>query len=726
MSCRDLLRAIAIFALLGAAPLAAQTIHVPADQATIQSAIVAAVNGDTILVAAGTYKENIDFKGKAITLQSEQGPAVTILDGQHLGTVVTFDTGETLASVLNGFTIENGSTTFGAGIYILDASPTITGNVFVNNIESSGGYGAAIGGNVSSPDIERNSFENNSCDAQFLSGVVSFINGSSPKIANNVFANNPCRAINMTLPSVAAPTIVNNTIFGNSVGIRVDGRGVTSTQIYENNLIVNNTIGLEVDFGVPADDPTWKYNLVFKNGTDYSGITSLTGTLGNISADPLFVNSGTGDFHLQQASPAIDAGDNAAPNLPDTDFDGNPRILGGKGNCTAVVDLGAYEFARVSVLTFSPPSLTFPDQLVGAGSTPQSVNVHNTGGAAVSVCSVAITGDFSETNSCLGALAANGTCQIHVTFTPAARGVRSGLINVSTDDAGGPQSAAVSGNGILPVAVLSQPSLTFTAQLIGTTSTVMSVGLSNTGLDPLSIASITATGDFSQSNTCGSVVAPSSNCTINVTFAPTVTGNRSGAVTITDGAAGSPRIVGLAGTGADFHLAVATGGSTSQSVNSGQTATYNLQIVPVVFAGTVSLACSGAPPGGSCQISPASATLDGANAFPISAVVKTAQSASLPTSLFGDFPKPEKFLSTLFLAGFIVLSVAVFATLRVKRRALLFTVSALGIFATALLLNGCGAAPANPSAPQPVTYTLNVTGQASGVSRSLALTLVVK
>src|SRR6266436_1528190 len=59
----------------------ATTIHVPADQPTIQAAIDAAVNGDTVLVSDGTYKENIDFKGKAITVKSVNGFATTIIDG---------------------------------------------------------------------------------------------------------------------------------------------------------------------------------------------------------------------------------------------------------------------------------------------------------------------------------------------------------------------------------------------------------------------------------------------------------------------------------------------------------------------------------------------------------------------------------------------------------------------------------------------------------------------
>ncbi len=65
-------------------------------------------NGDTVLVAPGTYAENIDFKGKAITVTSSAGPATTILDGRSAGAAVTFKTGETSSSTISGFTIQHG------------------------------------------------------------------------------------------------------------------------------------------------------------------------------------------------------------------------------------------------------------------------------------------------------------------------------------------------------------------------------------------------------------------------------------------------------------------------------------------------------------------------------------------------------------------------------------------------------------------------------------------
>lgn len=324
------------------------TRSVPSEFPTIQTAIDAAANNDTVLVAPGTYPEQINFHGKAITIRSEEGPAVTIIDGGGAGTVVTFESGELATSVLEGFTIRNGNASFGAGMTMLGSSPTIIGNVFEFNSQGGGGFGAGIGGNVSSPLVERNIFRNNSCDNQFLSGVVSFVNSSSPRILNNIFINNPCRAINITLPEGNIPIFSNNTIVGNRVGVRVDARVNTMLQQYRNNIVQGNEIGLEVEFGSDTNWPTWENNLVFSNGTNYVGIPDRTGIQGNISADPLFVNSGQGDYHLRAGSPAIDSGTNTSAGLPEKDFDRNTRILDGNGDGIAVVDLGAYEFMVVT------------------------------------------------------------------------------------------------------------------------------------------------------------------------------------------------------------------------------------------------------------------------------------------------------------------------------------------------------------------------------------------
>ena len=128
----------------------------------------------------------------------------------------------------------------------------------------------------------------------------------------------------------------------------------------------------------------------------------------------------------------------------------------------------------------------------------------------------------------------------------------------------------------VPVAGVSATSLTFSNQGLGTNSATQPVTLSNTGDTALTIASITTSGDFSQTNTCGSSVTAGANCTISVAFAPTATGTRSGTLTITDNsnlAAGSTQTASLKGTGIDpvpgissLSPASATAGAAAQTL----------------------------------------------------------------------------------------------------------------------------------------------------------------
>src|SRR5215471_2555104 len=106
----------------------------------------------------------------------------------------------------------------------------------------------------------------------------------------------------------------------------------------------------------------------------------------------------------------------------------------------------------------------------------------------------------------------------------------------------------VSSFGLAQNVTLSPTSLSFGRQVVNTPSAINSITLSNTGSAILTL-SISITGDYGQTNTCGSSVAPGAKCTISVTFTPANTGTRTGTVTITDNASNSPQSISLTGTG---------------------------------------------------------------------------------------------------------------------------------------------------------------------------------
>ena len=117
-------------------PSLPDTLHVPNDYPTIQAAINAATGGDMVVVAPGTYVENIDFLGKAISVTSELGSFFTTIDGGRQGSVVRFNNSEGPGSVLQGFRITNGSgwEGRGGGVYCGEGcSPGIMKNEIIDD-----------------------------------------------------------------------------------------------------------------------------------------------------------------------------------------------------------------------------------------------------------------------------------------------------------------------------------------------------------------------------------------------------------------------------------------------------------------------------------------------------------------------------------------------------------------------------------------------------------------
>lgn len=264
-------------------PSQATMIHVPTDSTTVQAGINGAVDGDTVMVHPGTYVENIDFLGKAIVVMSELGPDFTVIDGNQEGSVVIFKSGESTDSILEGFTITNGSGTWiddyweygGGGIYCDGSSPTIQYNTITGNTaNNAGGVGALY---ASHAVITHNSIFENLADVPpgrrgggggiavaFDSDAVVSHNDiysntshkagggiacgfdANPVIKNNTIRDNVADyAGGIQMYSYTAGTIENNIIRGNS-SLGTNGAGGISCRkgsypVIVNNLIIDNS-----------------------------------------------------------------------------------------------------------------------------------------------------------------------------------------------------------------------------------------------------------------------------------------------------------------------------------------------------------------------------------------------------------------------------------------------------------------------------------------------------
>ena len=344
------------------------TIRVPDDFQTIQEAIDYAIDGDTVIVGDGTYtgtgNKNIDFKGKAITVRSENGPANCIIDCELDGRGFLFISGEDANSVLSGFTITNGylPTLRGGAIYCDSSSPTISNNVIVRNKAL---WGGGIYCGNSSPLILNNIIRGNTVMPYRYGGGIMCESNSAPLICNNIISGNHAYYGGGLYCEESSPTVLNSTFAFNSAetiwqqqcGASIQGYLSSPTII--NSILWGDYLGTAThQLYIIDGSPTVSYSNIDQDG--YGDGSGNPDSSGNMRRAPQFVLDGywddqgtpttaddvwvDGDYRLQVDSPCIDAGTNTPVDLPGHDFENDPRIFDGDEDGTDTVDMGADEY----------------------------------------------------------------------------------------------------------------------------------------------------------------------------------------------------------------------------------------------------------------------------------------------------------------------------------------------------------------------------------------------
>ena len=411
------------------------------------------------------------------------------------------------------------------------------------------------------------------------------------------------------------------------------------------------------------------------------------------------------------------AGQTYSTNLPVAGTPVAPLHAGLNGTNS---DAYVAELTLIPPVTVAPSPFDFGVEQLTVPTPPQAFTVTNNTGSTITFNSIVVTGvspaantDFAKSSDgCSPSVAAAASCTVNVTFTPSVAAAESAtLVLTAVVMNGGLTSTEVfdvnltgTGSTTVPGIAFKPTNVSFSPQMLTTTSAAMPVMLTNSGAGPLTISSIATSGDFAQTNTCPASPATlpaSGTCTINLTFAPTAVGARTGTLTLTDDARGSPHTIPLTGTGWDFQVA-APANATGKSP-----LTFNATMTPLGgFNQSVAFTCAGAPTGTTCTIATPVTAADGKTAQQVQVTLtKTSNGLSVPSPSLRTPPMAIWQIVPLTLSLLLILLLPRTKRLRVR----------LGLATAVVLLMalaGCS------SSSHPTTGTLTITGTSNGSAGS--------
>lgn len=296
----------------------------------------------------------------------------------------------------------------------------------------------------------------------------------------------------------------------------------------------------------------------------------------------------------------------------------SPDIIDLAGSAAPILIASPSNTAPIISFTASQSSLTFATTLVGNVSATQTVTLANTGTTALHISNLQNTSDFTSSSACNTILPA-ASCNIIIAFTPKSSGTRISALEISSDASTSLDFISLIGAANPSFLALAPAALDFGTVLVGHTA-LLPFQVTNTGTTPVTFNAITATGDYSATGTCLSAPLPAtSSCTVQIAFTPTLSGTRSGTLSLASSTSALPLTAGLTGIGAQSHLLITPSSLNFGSITVGASANLSLTLTntgnaPVVgigiglppatgdFAITTPCAVVTLAPGTSCSV----------------------------------------------------------------------------------------------------------------------------
>jgi hypothetical protein len=377
----------------------------------------------------------------------------------------------------------------------------------------------------------------------------------------------------------------------------------------------------------------------------------------------------------------------------------------------------------------TPLSLDFGGQIIATASAPQTITLSDNTQSTLSGIQIQSSNpDFMFTKTCGATLAAGESCAIRVVFEPHAAGAESGII--TEEDSSRTQQVLMTGIGYLPNITLTPASLDFGVVGLQVLPAAQTLRLTNGSSGILTGISIAMSGPFTETNNCGTSLGPNVTCTVSVEFSPTTGGSQSGTATVIS-AYSAPMIAQLTGSGIGFQLSPTS--PTSQTVSSGNAASYSLELTPVNGSvGTAAISCANLPPNSTCTLSPVNAPLDIPSNIQVAIATGVGSASRVQrATMLGWLPWP---------IGLAILLTSLTgirrgrSALRLSTLRLLVVIVLVGLIGS---MSACGKGggllgnstpnplPGNSTTP-PGVYTVAVSAAAGGLNKSVSLTVQVQ